>query len=113
LKWGQRKIVFNNDVFIDGRRLNLDESVNDEELANMLDNQLEVSFDSKRFEKLPDDMNITFNVSRANNSRLAHIDSELMNNSIRDNGLANNVIAIESHYHGKLILSKKNQNHLP
>ena len=46
-------------------------------------------------------MTITFKVSRANNSRLAHVDSELMNNSLRGNSLANNVIAIESHYHGK------------
>lgn len=102
LKWGQRKILFNKSVMKDGRRFNWDESVNDKELISMLDHKLEISFDSKKYENLPDDMIITFTVNRANNSGLANIDSEIMNrSSLLDNVLFKNVIAMETHYYGK------------
>ncbi len=100
LRWGQRRIKFNNKLTVDGKRINLDESVTDDELQNMLDNKLEVSYDSGRFSALPEDANITFNVSRANNSRLESIDAEMMEKHRIRNNLEDEVFLI-GYYHGK------------
>jgi len=100
LSWGQRKIEFNNKLTGAGRRINLDESVTDDELQNMLNNKLEVSFDSKKFYTLSEDANITFNVSRASNSRLESIDVEMMEKHRIRNNLEDEVFLI-GYYHGK------------
>ncbi|MDF1696312.1 MAG: M56 family metallopeptidase [Saprospiraceae bacterium] len=101
IRWGQRKIVFNENFKVDGRRLNLDESVTDNELQNMLNNKLEVRFDDGEFVPLPTTMQITFKVSRANNSRLASIETDKLNQFKKEKGLGEEVVFIKSYYHGK------------
>jgi hypothetical protein len=101
LRWGQRKILFNSTLIVDGSRVNFDEYATNDELMNMLENKLEYSLNSTKYMPFPENMTISFNVKRVNKSRLAQVDSDLINKSLRDNGTANNVIAIKSHYNGK------------
>lgn len=108
LKWGQRKIPFNERIVIDGRRLNLDESVTVDELNNMLDSRLEVSLDAKNYQELPTNMTISFSMSRVDNSNLANIDANSMEKFRKEHGISGKVIAIESNYHGKSYSIKEN-----
>lgn len=101
LKWGQRKIKFDEKYYIDGHKLSMDESVTDEELSHMLDSKLEVNINSIEFRPLPDDMLISFKVSRANNSNLASINAKSLEKLKNEKGLGDDVVFITSYYHGK------------
>ena len=101
IRWGQRKIEFTEKFTVEGRRLNLDHSVTDEELNDMLDNKIEVSFDSKKFTSLPDDVNISFSVRRANNSMLASLDSKKLANLGKSNKEKKDIVYLVGYYHGK------------
>ncbi len=101
IKWGQRKIKFNTRVSEDGSRLNLHNLVTDEEFKSMLDNKLLVSHGSEKFNPFPEDMNISFLVSRTNNSKLSSVNSEWMDKFKRKNRINKNAVEIKSHYFGK------------
>ena len=101
LKWGQRKIEFNDRISREGRRLNLDHSVTDEELTDMLDNKLEFSSDSRNYKNLPENMEISFTVRRANNTKLASLDSKSLDHYLKDTPSEKNVVSLVSYYHGK------------
>ncbi|MEM9546906.1 MAG: M56 family metallopeptidase [Bacteroidota bacterium] len=101
LRWGNRKIEFTSKYTVDGRRFNLDLSVTDEEITNMLDNKIEISQDSKTFAQFPDDATIFFTVSRADNSKLASLDAERIQTLLSHNDSHRDAVAMVSYYHGK------------
>jgi len=101
IRWGNKKIDFTRKFTVQGRRLNIDHTVTDEELFDMLDQKIEVSLDSKNFVEFPEDAEISFSVRRANNTKLARLDSERWNKLKESNNVPESSIDLVGYYHGK------------
>jgi len=101
IKWGDIKISFEDMINRKGVWLDLDNSVTQKELYNMLDQKIEVSSDSGGFSEIDPNRMISFKYSKTNNIGLSSIDAGLISKSNNGRGTSSNPISLTTYYHGK------------
>lgn len=101
IKWGDVKISFEDMINRKGVWLDLDNSVTQEEIYNMLDQKIELSIDSKAFSEIENNRSISFKYMRAKNSGLASIDAEAISKSKKENNINDDVVSLMAYYHGE------------
>lgn len=102
LNWGQKEIVFTDKIYHNGSKyMNLDHNITDGEIDKMLESKIMISIGDNKFQAINEALDITFTVSRANNSRLASIDADDLAKHKSEKNISDDVVFIRSYYHGK------------
>lgn len=101
IKWGDVKVTFEEMLYKNGVRLDLDNIVTEDQLYSMLDKKIELSKDSEHFEEIETSRTISFNYMRANNSKLASVNMADISKMKAEKNIDTDVVFLTTHYYGK------------